>query len=74
VLIEAVSKPIQIDTITDYVGLSIGAYMLKRGTLSVGDMLHRADLAMYEAKKAGRGRLVMYEESMESASRGRAQV
>jgi diguanylate cyclase (GGDEF)-like protein len=74
VLTEAVAKPIQIDTISDYVGLSIGAYMLKRGTLSVGDMLHRADLAMYEAKKAGRGRLVMYEESMESASRGRAQV
>ncbi len=74
VLIEAVSKPIQIDTITDYVGLSIGAYMLKRGTLSVGDMLHRADLAMYEAKKAGRGRLVMYEDSMDSASRSRAQI
>ena len=74
VLVEAVSKPIQIDTITDYVGLSIGAYMIQRGTMSVGDMLHRADLAMYAAKKAGRGCLVMYEESIESASRGRAQV
>lgn len=74
VVIEAVSKPIQIDTVSDWVGLSIGAYMIKRGTMSVGDMLHRADLAMYEAKKSGRGRLVMYEESMDSASRSRAQV
>jgi diguanylate cyclase (GGDEF)-like protein len=74
VLIEAVSKPIQIDNITDYVGLSIGAYMLKRGAMGVGDMLHRADLAMYEAKKAGRGRLVMFEDSMDSASRSRAQI
>jgi diguanylate cyclase (GGDEF)-like protein len=74
VLIEQVSKPIQIDTITDYVGLSIGAYMLKRGELSVGDMLHRADLAMYEAKRTGRGRLVFYEESMDEASRGQAQI
>lgn len=74
VLIEQVSKPIQIDKVSDYVGLSIGAYMLKRGELSVGDMLHRADLAMYEAKRTGRGRLVFYEESMENASRGQAEV
>jgi diguanylate cyclase (GGDEF)-like protein len=74
VVIEAVSKPIQIDTVSDWVGLSIGAYMIQRGTMSVGDMLHRADLAMYEAKKSGRGRLVMYEDSMDSASRSRAQV
>jgi diguanylate cyclase (GGDEF)-like protein len=74
VLIEQVSKPIQIDKVSDYVGLSIGAYMLKRGELSVGDMLHRADLAMYEAKRSGRGRLVFYEESMEQASRGHAEI
>jgi len=40
----------------------------------VGEMLHRADLAMYEAKRAGRGRLVFYHESMEDSARSRAQI
>ena len=74
VVIEQVSKPIQMDAIKDAVGLSIGAYMMTRGALKVGEMLHRADLAMYEAKKSGRGRLVFFEDSMDEASRSRAQM
>ncbi len=74
VLIEQVSKPIPIGEVKEWVGLSIGAYMLKRGTLTVGEMLHRADLAMYEAKRAGRGRLIFYDDAMEDAARTRAQV
>ena len=74
VVIDQVSKPIQMDAIKDAVGLSIGAFMMTRGALTVGEMLHRADLAMYEAKKAGRGRLVFFEDSMDEASRSRAQI
>ena len=74
VLIEQVSKPIQMGGLTDAVGLSIGAFMLKRGELAVGDILHRADLAMYEAKRGGRGRMMFFEEAMDAASRSRAQI
>jgi diguanylate cyclase (GGDEF)-like protein len=74
VVIEQVSKPIQVNALKDSVGLSIGAYMMTRGALNVGDMLHRADLAMYEAKKSGRGRLVFFVDSMDEASRSRAQM
>lgn len=74
VLIEQVSKPIPLDAISDSVGLSIGAYMLTRGEFTVGEMLHRADLAMYEAKRAGRGRLVFFDESMDESARSRAQI
>jgi diguanylate cyclase (GGDEF)-like protein len=74
VLVEQVTKPIRMGTISDSVGLSMGAFMLGQHTLTVGDMLHRADLAMYEAKKAGRGQLVFFEDSMDKASRTRAQI
>lgn len=74
VLIEQVSKPIQMGGLTDSVGLSIGAFMLKRGELAVGDILHRADLAMYEAKRGGRGRMMFFEMAMDEASRSRAQI
>lgn len=74
VLIEQVSKPIQMGGLTDSVGLSIGAFMMKRGELAVGDILHRADLAMYEAKRGGRGRMMFFEEAMDQASRSRAQI
>ena len=74
VLIEQVSQPILIGDVKEWVGLSIGAYMLKRGQLNLGEMLHRADLAMYEAKRTGRGRLVFYDDSMDAAARNRAQV
>jgi len=74
VLIEQVTKPIRMGAISDAVGLSIGAFMLGQSALNIGDMLHRADLAMYEAKKAGRGQLVFFADSMDKASRTRAQI
>ncbi|MGC4060461.1 MAG: bifunctional diguanylate cyclase/phosphodiesterase [Aquabacterium sp.] len=74
VLVEQVIKPIRMGAISESVGLSMGAFMLGQHTLTVGDMLHRADLAMYEAKRTGRGHLVFFEESMDKASRTRAQI
>jgi diguanylate cyclase (GGDEF)-like protein len=74
VLVEQVTKPIRMGTISESVGLSMGALMLGEHSLNVGDMLHRADLAMYEAKRNGRGHLVFFEASMDKASRTRAQL
>jgi diguanylate cyclase (GGDEF)-like protein len=74
VLSKQVTKPIRMGAISESVGLSIGVFKLDQSDLGVGDMLHRADLAMYEAKRAGRGQMVFFEETMDKASRSRAQI
>jgi len=50
--------PIGADGKTLDVTISIGVSALKRGADSVTDLLKRADVALYEAKKAGRNRVV----------------
>ena len=50
---------------------SIGAVLLSDADHDVDDVLKRADLAMYEAKGAGRGTLRFFEEAMQTAAADR---
>lgn len=51
---------------------SIGITLFGRGDQSVEDLLKQADLAMYQAKAAGRNTLRMFDEGMQAAVDARA--
>ena len=46
------------------IGASIGIYLSHTVDTSANDVIRNADIAMYEAKRLGRGRVVFYQENM----------
>ena len=77
-LIEEVSRPMDIDgigiDITVSVGLARTGTPMEDNCTTAESLLHRADIAMYHAKKQGRNRYAWYEVSMESELRFRNQL
>ncbi|GAB6073668.1 putative bifunctional diguanylate cyclase/phosphodiesterase [Nautilia lithotrophica] len=64
-IINSFKKPLKIDDINLYLGASIGIYTIKKHD-SFQDIITKADIAMYEAKKAGKGTYLFFDESMKS--------
>jgi diguanylate cyclase (GGDEF)-like protein len=54
-LIEIVSRPYQIDGQIVVVGVSVGITLAEREDVDVDQLLRRADMALYAAKRDGRG-------------------
>ncbi|OYW46092.1 MAG: GGDEF-domain containing protein [Sphingomonadales bacterium 32-68-7] len=78
-LIELVSQPIEHDGCHLEATVSVGVASLRRtdGAIVEGDgekLLHRADIAMYHAKKRGRNRFYWFETQMENELRFRAEL
>lgn len=63
-LMEIVSRPIDLETGSVSMGLSIGVAESITAEQPFGEALRRADLALYEAKHAGRGRLRYFDQAM----------
>lgn len=61
-LIKLVSQPIHYHNKDIYVGASIGIRLLGFEELNPEAAIHEADIAMYQAKDAGRGRAVFFED------------
>ena len=51
------------------VGASVGISLFPADALDAGDLLKHADAAMYQAKRAGRGRHALYRAADDTASR-----
>ena len=59
-LIQALQEPFRIGGRTIEVGASIGTALLTSDIPDGYELLRRADMALYEAKESGRGRIVGY--------------
>jgi diguanylate cyclase (GGDEF)-like protein len=64
-LLEEFGRPIQIDGTIASVGGSIGLSTHYDRCSDAGLLLRRSDIALYEAKKLGRGRIAWFSEAME---------
>ena len=65
-LIEEIQKAIQINNLDVYVGSSIGIYMFnKHEEQTYHDVISKADIAMYESKKAGKGIYTFFDNTMQ---------
>ena len=62
-LLDSLRQPVLVGTSEIHVGVSIGIAIYD-GSQSPEDLIRQADIAMYQAKAAGRGEFAMYEASM----------
>jgi len=74
-LIFAVSGPIDLgEGVVAHVGASIGVALGRGGETNAEGLLNEADLAVYEAKAAGRGRYQLFDGSARAALRKRNEL
>ncbi|MFG6429728.1 putative bifunctional diguanylate cyclase/phosphodiesterase [Roseateles sp. LYH14W] len=68
-IIDKLSEPIEVGPKRLHVGASVGLARLDPSVANVEDLMVNADLALYDAKRSGRGRSVVYASSLGAASR-----
>ena len=74
-LIDSVSKPFEFEGLQLETTISAGiSHSEPGGDSNAQTMLHKADIAMYHAKRNGRNRLAWFEPSMESEVRFRSEL
>jgi predicted signal transduction protein with EAL and GGDEF domain len=68
-LLEELRFPFRLADAALQVGASVGISLFPADALDAGDLLKHADAAMYQAKRAGRGRHALYRAADDTASR-----
>ena len=71
-LLERLAAPWRAQGLQHHGSASIGVHLFAPGQGSVAELLKRADLAMYEAKSAGRGRWCVFDPRMQTTLEVRA--
>jgi diguanylate cyclase (GGDEF)-like protein len=71
-ILDLLSEPFTISGSECFIGASIGVSVFPSDGTTAEELLKQADIAMYRAKAAGRGRFVFFEESMNVEQRDRA--
>lgn len=70
-LTNLIADPLQIDDNRLTVSMSFGVGALPAGEFEASELLRRADLALYKAKRGGKARLELYDELLDQALRRR---
>jgi diguanylate cyclase (GGDEF)-like protein/PAS domain S-box-containing protein len=73
-LLEALSSAFQVAGERVYVSASIGVSLAPRDGLEIEALFKHADLALYEAKRAGRNRMAMFTPALHDAAQRRARL
>ena len=68
-IIDKINQPIELGAKRLHVGASVGLARLDASVANVEDLMVNADLALYDAKRSGRGRCVVYASPLGEASR-----
>jgi diguanylate cyclase (GGDEF)-like protein len=67
-IVEQIAIPMDIDGAVVRIGASVGFAIPNNATDTAGELLQRADLAMYRAKQNGRGRVVEFDTDLRRAT------
>jgi diguanylate cyclase (GGDEF)-like protein len=70
-IIEAVREPFDVSGSEAFVGASVGVVIAGDDDEDQRELTRKADIALYEAKAAGRNRTAVYEDSMDDLVQGR---
>jgi diguanylate cyclase (GGDEF)-like protein len=73
-LIEAISQPIELDSVTVQINASIGISLAVPGEVTAEEALRNADLAMYWAKESGKSTTAVYESRLHTEALERLQL
>lgn len=73
-LIDEIAEPITLKVGRVFVGASIGITMVRNANIDAQESLRRADLALYDAKDAGRNRFSFYDTLMDNQVRNRQEL
>lgn len=71
-IISSVNQPYHLDNYLYHSSASIGICMFSNQQITVDELLKRADIAMYQAKSAGRNTLSFYDPAMQATLQARA--
>lgn len=73
-LLAAFTEPFQLDRHQHYSSPSIGVAMFDKSMSGIDELLKRADLAMYQAKAAGRNTIRFFDQHMQTVINARVQL
>ena len=73
-LIDSVSEPINVSNIRVHIGASIGISFYPKDGKSFSDLLNHADVAMYQAKHSGKGKILQFNKKDSKEIRSRNEL
>ena len=73
-VLHALNQPYRLQGVEHHSTPSVGVAMFQEDQLTIDELLKRADLAMYQAKAAGRNTLRFFDPAMQAAATARASV
>ena len=65
-IVDAISRPVEVDGVVVPLTASVGVALYPDHASDATELMERSDIALYEAKRSGRGRFGVFSQSMQS--------